>query len=107
MDKMPPITELSDPQNIVQLKVDGKNTYAHRNLNEKFIVPKGTLFKINEILLQNSVCYVGYIPEKRLWYVLLGKKVLWNNFNTTQKQPKKKPKPQFNRYIALLKNKRK
>ena len=102
-----PIDELTDFQNIVELVTEGEHTYARdraRTINLR--VPAGTLYKINQILLQNSVCDVGYIREHKLWYVLLGNKILWSNFKVTTNKPKKvkeKPKTKFNRYTALTK----
>lgn len=101
-----PMDELTSPEYKVELKVNGANSYAlNRTTNIK--VPAGTLYKINQVLLQNIVCDVYYFKAYRLWYVLLGKKVLWSNFKIATEKPKRikraVTKPEFNRYTALTK----
>ncbi len=102
-----PIDELQDTYNKVLLFTEGGDTYA-RNVDRTISlkIPNGTLYKINQVLLKNNICDVGYIRKHRLWFVILGEEILWSNFKITTEKPKEvksEPKKRFNRYTALIK----
>lgn len=106
-----PIDKLADIKYKVELKISGKDTHAYDRSRSIIIkIPTGTLYKINQTLIKNSVGEVYYIQKYKLWYVLLEDFILWSNFKITTKKLKKVSKEiikklNFNRYTALIEEK--